>query len=158
MDFRITRFLRRHHVLTLSTSSGTGSWTAHCFYAVMQDYQALVFTSDPETRHGSELLKNPHVSGGIMLETSMVGKIRGIQLTGRAFACQPQGNSGLPDFITPEKVRHAYLKKFPYAVVAKLNLWVLQIDYIKMTDNRLGFGKKLEWRPEDENNENRSIS
>jgi uncharacterized protein YhbP (UPF0306 family) len=24
-------------------------------------------------------------------------------------------------------------------------LWILSIDYLKMTDNRLGFGKKLLW-------------
>ena len=37
------------------------------------------------------------------------------------------------------------LKKFPYAVLMKTTLWILEIEYIKMTDNRLGFGKKLIW-------------
>ena len=106
MDPRITRFLRRHHVLTLSTCSERGSWTAHCFYAFMPDNQALVFTTDPETRHGREMLQNPNVSGGIMLETKVIGKIRGIQLTGRAFpisvvtrakAGAPSLNTVLPD-------------------------------------------------------------
>jgi len=148
MDPRIIKFLRRHHVLTLSTVSEQGSWTAHCFYAYVEDHQAIVFTTDPETRHGSELLKNPGVSGGIMLETNVIGKIRGIQLTGRAYPCQP----GDPDIIarvTPEQARIAYLKRFPYALAMKLNLWVLSVDYIKMTDNRLGFGKKLIWEREE---------
>ena len=168
MDPRITRFLRRHHVLTLSTCSERGSWTAHCFYAFMPDNQALVFTTDPETRHGREMLQNPNVSGGIMLETKVIGKIRGIQLTGRAFpisvvtrakAGAPSLNTVLPDdpphppasspalapIMGEGEGRTAYLKRFPFAIAVKLDLWMLPIDYIKMTDNRLGFGKKLEW-------------
>jgi uncharacterized protein YhbP (UPF0306 family) len=136
MDPRITRFLLRHHVLTLSTSSEQGSWTAHCFYAWMPDQASIVFTTDPDTRHGREMLQNPHVSGGIALETKVIGKIRGIQLTGTA---QPVSD------ITEAEARMAYLRRFPFALAVKLDLWVLHIDYIKMTDNRLGFGKKLEW-------------
>jgi uncharacterized protein YhbP (UPF0306 family) len=45
-----------------------------------------------------------------------------------------------------EAARTAYLLRFPFALAAKLDLWILEIDYVKMTDNRLGFGKKLEWR------------
>jgi len=159
MEQKITRFLKRHHVLTLSTVSGQGSWTAHCFYAFIPDHQALVFTTDPETRHGSEMLQNPNVSGGIMLETKMIGKIRGIQLTGRALPLESivtPAKAGAPSLTTnapllsTTKGRTAYLKRFPFALAVKLDLWILHIDYIKMTDNRLGFGKKLEWRREEE--------
>jgi len=44
------------------------------------------------------------------------------------------------------KARKAYIKKFPFAIAAKLDLWVLQLEYVKMTDNRLGFGRKIVWR------------
>ena len=137
-------------MLTLSTFSAQGSWTAHCFYAWISDSQSIVFTTDPETRHGREMLLNPCVSGGIMLETKVIGKIRGIQLTGRAFPCRP-GESGNPTsdngiLVSESEARLAYLKRFPFALAVKLDLWVLTIDYVKMTDNRLGFGKKLEWR------------
>ena len=161
MEARITRFLRHHHVLTISTISEQGSWTAHCFYAFIPDHQALVFTTDPETRHGREMLQNPNVSGGIMLETRVIGKIRGIQLTGRAVPCHPREGGNLESIVTPSltmnaphlsatEVRTAYLKRFPFALAVKLDLWILHIDYIKMTDNQLGFGKKLEWRREDD--------
>jgi len=140
MESRIIRFLNHHHVLTLSTTSESGSWTAHCFYAFIPERQSLVFTSAHDTRHGREVLQNQRVSGGIMLETKVIGMIRGIQLTGTVF---PVGDDG--DSLEPV-ARTAYLKKFPFAIATKLDLWVLQIDYLKMTDNRLGFGKKLEWR------------
>ena len=35
---------------------------------------------------------------------------------------------------------------FPIArLMPNLHLWTLRPDFIKMTDNRLGFGKKLIW-------------
>lgn len=132
------RFLQKHHVLTLSTSSELGGWTAHCFYAWVPGREAFVFTTDPETRHGAEMLANPGVSGGIVLETKVIGLIRGIQFTGRSFPCH-EDDAEYPS------VRNAYLKRFPFALAAKLDLWILYPDRIKMTDNRLGFGKKLEW-------------
>jgi hypothetical protein len=33
-------------------------------------------------------------------------------------------------------------------MMPELHLWSLTPDFIKMTDNRLGFGKKLIWLPE----------
>jgi len=155
MEKRIARFLRRHHVLTLSSVSDTGSWTAHVFYAYMPDHNALVFTTDPETRHGREMLANPVVSGGIVLETKVVGRIRGVQLTGKTKRSERSDDPGTPGLETRDQrpeTRHSslitYLKRFPYAIATKLDLWVLDLEYVKMTDNRLGFGKKLEWRKE----------
>lgn len=85
-----------------------------------------------------------------MLETRLIGKIRGIQLTGRAWPIYPgekrNPSPGTFPSISESEARLAYLKRFPFALAVKLDLWVLTIDYVKMTDNRLGFGKKLEWR------------
>ncbi len=160
MDKRISRFLRRHHVLTLSSVSDAGAWTAHVFYAHMPDHDALVFTTDPKTRHGREMLENPLVSGGIVLETKVVGRIRGVQLTGMKEERVKNKEIDKDDEEERLKTRHSslvthhsslitYLKRFPYAIAAKLDLWVLELDYVKMTDNRLGFGTKLEWRREE---------
>jgi uncharacterized protein YhbP (UPF0306 family) len=66
-----------------------------------------------------------------------VGKIQGIQFSGRMEI--PQGEM-------IEKTRNAYLKRFPFAVLMDTTLWILYADQIKMTDNRLGFGKKLIWQ------------
>ena len=38
-----------------------------------------------------------------------------------------------------------YLDRFPFAKDLPINLWILKLTYIKMTDNSLGFGKKLIW-------------
>jgi uncharacterized protein YhbP (UPF0306 family) len=44
-----------------------------------------------------------------------------------------------------KKSKKAYLKKFPVALLMETTLWVVGITYLKMTDNRLGFGKKIVW-------------
>lgn len=134
---RIVDFIKKHHVLTLATKSESELWCANCFYAYSEEENSLIFTSDIDTRHVSEALKNNFVAGSIVLETSVIGKIQGIQFQGK--------------FIKPEnkKLKTAkthYLLQFPFATLMNTTLWIVELTYIKMTDNRLGFGKKLIWK------------
>lgn len=133
---RITEFISKHHVLTLATSDGNIPWACHCFYAYMKNENWLVFTSDYQTRHIKEVEKNPNVSGGIVLETSVVSRVQGVQFSG-LMRLPSEGEKG--------KVTRAYLARFPFAVLMTTNLWIVEIHFLKMTDNRLGFGKKLFW-------------
>jgi uncharacterized protein YhbP (UPF0306 family) len=136
VDEKIIRFFRKHHVLTIATSVNNEPWCANCFYVYLENENALVFTTGPETRHGEEFLKNKSVAGSVVLETPVIGKIRGIQFQG--IVSEPEG-------ILSETVRKAYLKRFPVAMLMETHLWIAELTHIKMTDNRLGFGKKLVW-------------
>jgi uncharacterized protein YhbP (UPF0306 family) len=136
IDARITRFFRKHHVLTVATAVGGKPWCANCFYVYVEDENALVFTTDSETRHGREFILNPDVAGTVVLETMIIGKIRGIQFTG--VVSEPTGE-------LLEKAGRAYLKRFPIASLMETRLWIVRLNYVKMTDNRFGFGKKLIW-------------
>src|SRR5512133_788079 len=82
VDSKITSFLKKHHVLTLATVSGDQPWVANCFYAFMEEEMCFVFTSGFETRHIQEVTRNKKVAGNVVLETSIVGKIQGIQFSG----------------------------------------------------------------------------
>lgn len=42
----------------------------------------FVFTSDGTTKHVQDVLINSNVAGSVVLETSIVGKIQGIQFRG----------------------------------------------------------------------------
>jgi uncharacterized protein YhbP (UPF0306 family) len=137
IDNRIIKFFRRHHVLTIATAVGDESWCANCFYTYLEEENSLVFTTDPDTRHGKEFLVNPLVAGSVVLETMVIGKIRGIQF---------QGTVSEPEGELLNKAKWAYLKKFPPAALMDTHLWVVKLSLIKMTDNRLGFGKKLIWK------------
>lgn len=148
IDPIIVKFIKKHHVLTLATARDNIPWTAHCFYAFLEEENALVFTTDDNTRHGEEMLENQKVSGGIVLETKVVGMIQGVQLTGKVQKLPPSPGNEVSAGEGPGVRRiaqKAYLKRFPYAALMKTTLWVLEIETIKFTDNRLGFGKKLLW-------------
>jgi uncharacterized protein YhbP (UPF0306 family) len=136
MDKKIVEFLSKHHVLTLATSQNNIPWCANCFYAFDSENLNLVFTSDTTTRHIIEAQEQPQVACSIVLETNVVGKIQGIQMQGKLI--KPEGE-------VYEAAQNRYLKRFPFAALMNTTLWVLEPEYIKMTDNRLGFGKKLIW-------------
>ena len=134
-------FLKKHHVMTLSTCVDQQPWCANCFYAFSEEKMSMIFTSDFETRHIKEIIQNSRVAGSIVLETSVIGKIQGIQFSGDLFLVN--GNEA-------KQTITVYLKRFPFATLMNTTLWELRIDYAKMTDNRLGFGKKLIWEREGE--------
>ncbi len=136
IDSRIIRFIKKHHTLSLATSGGNIPWCCSCFYVYDEKENKFIITSDTDTRHASEFLVQPEVSGTIALETLIVGKIQGIQFSGTVK--KPMGREA-------EQAKRAYIKRFPVAALAELTLWDIEINYIKFTHNQLGFGKKLIW-------------
>ena len=129
---RFVRFLRRHHVLTLATVAEGVPYCSNAFYCYDKERNLLVFSSDLATRHAQEMERNPRIAASVVLETKIVGRVQGLQLCGTAARAD-------------ETARRAYLKRFPYAALAELTLWAIRPDYMKLTDNTLGFGKKLIW-------------
>ena len=137
IDKKIISFIKKHHVLTLATVGQSGMpYVANCFYAYDNEHNIFVFTSDTTTRHGGEMLYNPHVAISIPLETRVVGRVQGVQICGIA----ERGD---------DEARSIYIKRFPYAAVAPLTLWAVRPTMMKLTDNTLGFGKKLIWESEE---------
>ncbi len=138
---RIIDFIHKHHVLTLASCVENNPWCANCFYVYLEEENCFVFTSDDSTKHVQDVNTNPRVAGSVVLETNVVGKIRGIQF---------RGLMEIPKSELAEKAKKAYLKRFPFAVLMKTSLWIVHVDYIKMTDNRLGFGKKIIWEAKED--------
>ena len=134
MDERFIKFVKKHHVLTLATVNGEGMpYVANCFYAFDTKRNLFVFTADLTTRHGAEMAANSSVALSVVLETRIVGRVQGLQVTGRAL----RGD---------DEARKCYIKRFPYAAAADLELWMGEPTMMKLTDNTLGFGKKLVWQ------------
>ncbi|MCX6232473.1 MAG: hypothetical protein NTZ33_13130 [Bacteroidetes bacterium] len=136
IDERIITYIAEHHIFTLATSNNNLPYTATCFYVYLPELNMFVFTSDTTTKHISDTVEQSYVAGAIALETSIIGKIRGIQF------CGPIKRLTGKELTQAKKV---YIHKFPIAMLAKTTLWGITPDFIKMTDNRLGFGKKLIW-------------
>jgi len=138
-DQRIIEFIQKHHVLTLATSNNGIPYCANCFYVYDEEENRLVFTSDYETKHIRDVLKQNIVAGSIVLETNVIGKIQGVQFQGKM--TEPKDK----DF---KKAKSKYLKRFPVAMLMKTTIWTVELTFLKFTDNRLGFGKKLLWGEE----------
>lgn len=135
MDERFIHFLAKHHVLNLSTCKDNVPYAASCFYAYDIENNCFIIASDKETRHMQEALINPHVAGTVTLETKSVGLIQGMQFTGEMKE-------------EDESARAIYYKCYPFARAMNPTIWQIVITYAKLTDNRLGFGKKLEFTRE----------
>ena len=133
---RVSDFIKEHHVLTLATSKDNQAYCSNCFYTYLEDEASFIFSSDLDTRHIQEAIQNNKVAASILLETKTIGKIQGLQIIGILHEAKD-------DIL--KKAKKAYLKQFPYAILKSTKLWILECKYIKMTDNRLGFGKKLIW-------------
>ena len=143
VDQRIIEFIKKHHVLTLATSRNNIPYSANCFYVYDDKKNMLVFTTDHETKHAQDALNQNIVAGSIVLETNVIGKIQGVQFQGKMY--EPKG-----DLL--KQVKNRYLKRFPVAMLMKTHLWVIELSFLKFTDNRLGFGKKLFWGKEQSEN------
>jgi uncharacterized protein YhbP (UPF0306 family) len=131
MDSKIVEFVSLHHLLSLATCSNNKPWIANCFYAFDKNNFRFIIASDKKTLHMQNLLKNPNFSATIALETKEVGKIQGLQLRGIVKKAS-------------SREKTLYFKTYPYAIALKPTLWSLHVEYLKFTDNRLGFGHKLE--------------
>lgn len=133
---RIIDFLKQHHLLTLATTVDDTPQVSNLFYAFDETQQLFIVASDLKTKHIQNILKNSLVACSVALETDEVGKIQGVQCRARMYAC---------DDVALKKL---YFKAFPYAKVMSPQLWCIVLEHIKLTDNRLGFGKKLIWERE----------
>ncbi len=130
---KIAAFIERHHLLSLATN-GERLWCCSMFYAFDPEAVAFVVASDESTEHMRNIRGNENVAGAVALETKTVGKIQGIQFAGRMLQA------------SDEEARRLYFGRFPYARAMHPTLWRIELDEVKMTDNTLGFGKKITWK------------
>ena len=137
IDNRIIDFIKEHHLLTLATSKNNNPYCANCFYVFDEQKNCLIFSSDSKTKHVQDFIANPNIAASIALETKDIRKIQGMQLLGTIIKLKGE---------ELQIAKKKYLKIFPYARLMKPQLWAMRLAFIKMTHNKLGFGKKLIWK------------
>ena len=128
-------YLRDHFIFTLSVDASGRPHSAPVFYAFDESDGSLIFMSDPETIHGRVISLNPVCSGSIHDTIRDVGKIKGLQFSGKVHILN-DGRS--------EKTA-LYMKNYPEADKIFGAIYVFQIEWMKMTDNTVFFGFKREW-------------
>lgn len=131
---KIDDFISKHHVLNLATTNDNEISVCSLFYAFDLSATSFIVASSEDTTHIRHVLKNPSVAGSVVLETKTVGKIEGLQFRGEFHPLED------------ENLKKLYFKRFPYAMAMNPKLWQIKVEYFKLTDNTLGFGKKLIWK------------
>ena len=128
---KIIAFIEQHHVLSLATTLDNMPSVCSAFYIYDVQSHSFVIASSEETLHIQQVKVNENVAGNILLETKEIGKIQGLQ-----FFAKMQD-------LEDERLKKCYFKRFPYALALLPKLWQIEVNLFKLTDNRLGFGKKI---------------
>jgi len=135
--------------MTLSTASPDGKpHAAPVYFAAISPTNALpapvfYFFSDPRSQHGQQLDVNPRAAAAIYPPCFDWQDIRGVQMAGRVapVGAGQEWNSAW----------ELYKAKFHFvagmkAIVARNLLYAFTPAWIRLVDNRQGFGFKQEWR------------
>ena len=113
---------------------------ATVYYAWTPDLH-FYFLSSAQTRHIQNLQRDPHAAVCLSPASARWQSLRGIQMRGLVHACL--GEEG-------KRGRSAYFSRFPFAramerALQDAALYCFLPDWVRLIDNRLGFGHKEEW-------------
>ena len=140
----IGAFLAAHHVMSLATFGASGAHATNLFYAC--DGLALVWISEPGTRHSQQIEADARVAATVAPDYSEFAAIRGVQIAGTARRI----------VAADERLRHLALLEARYSFLRELAaqpsklreaygrtaVYRLQPASIVLIDNTKGFGHK----------------
>ena len=129
--------------MTLATGDRDGEPHAAAVYFATDDDLNFYFFSDLQSQHGRDLTIRPQCAIAVYPECQDWQDIRGLQLRGEV-RLVPPGSEW-------EHAWSVYRAKFPFVSemreLAALNqLYVFIPGWVRLVDNRRGFGFKREWR------------
>ena len=137
MNERIVDFINHQRVASVCcVDEDNNPYCFSCFYAYDAERNLLYFKSGSGAHHSQILVRNPVVAGTIQQDKLNSLAIKGVQFTGKILH---------PKNELCAHAESAYHKRFPFALTMPGEIWTLQPETIKMTDNTLSFGKKLHW-------------
>lgn len=129
--------------MTLATQDAQGQPHAAPVYFAAGPDLGLYFFSEASSQHSQDTARDPRAAAAIYPEAADWQAIRGLQLRGVVHPLAP----GQPW----ETAWALYAAKFPFVkalklVVARNTLYVLRPTWLRLVDNRRGFGFKQEWQ------------
>jgi uncharacterized protein len=137
MNEKINRFMQKQTCAGICCLDEKGNpYCFSCFYVFNPEKVFLYFKSSASSRHASLLNKSPYVAGTIQPDKLNTITIKGIQFEGKIVRAD--------DFILKQAIKKYHLK-FPMAIAIPGEIWIIQLENIKMTDSTIGFGKKIFW-------------
>jgi uncharacterized protein YhbP (UPF0306 family) len=143
---RLLAFLRGHQVLTLAVAGNAAAPHAAALFYAVDDKLRFYVVTDPGTLHGEAMAGGCPVAGTVQRDQQSWHQLQGIQFHA------PRAEQLLDDR-SRRQGWGIYTTRFPFlpgndvltAALAKTALWRIEPDWIRLVDNRLGFGHKEEW-------------
>lgn len=128
--------------LTLATSGPDGEPHGAALYFAADEKLRLYFFSDRSSQHTQDILVDGRAAVTIQPQCHGWEDIRGLQMRGQVHLV----NSG----DEWERAWEIYVKKFPFVselqeIVAQNQFYVFLPNWVRLVDNRRGFGYKSEW-------------
>ncbi|HIC12503.1 MAG TPA: hypothetical protein EYO75_03865 [Sulfurimonas sp.] len=117
--------------MSLATSTPDELSVCSLFFSYDTNTKSFIVASSEKTLHIQNILLNKNIAGNILLETKNVAEIQGLQFSGEFIS------------LVDKELEELYLKDFPYAKELNPKLWQIKVKHFKLTDNSLGFGKKI---------------
>jgi uncharacterized protein YhbP (UPF0306 family) len=112
-----------------------------CFYAYNTRERLLYYKSPVDAHHSKIIVTNPLVAGTMLPDKLNKLHVKGMQFEGTVLPL---------DHPLTKNAAAYYYKKNPVAVAMPGEIRTIQINSLKFTDSRLGFGKKLTWHREEQ--------
>ncbi len=137
----VLELLAETQSMTLATLDADGSPRATPLFFAYDEGAHLYFLSDPHTQHALNLAREPRCAVGLYPPVEGWREIRGLQMKGRAH--MPRGTDG-------ERALALYQRRFPFVArlktaLAASKLFCFTPDWVRLIDNRRGFGYHQEW-------------
>ena len=138
MNKIIIQFLQEQTTASICCIDENGNpYCFSCFYAFNSTAGLLYFKSSANSYHAGLMKKNPFTAGTVLPDKLNKIQIKGIQFGALVLDTQQP---------LVKRSLGIYLSKHPLALAIPGDIWALQINYIKMTESTLGFGKKITWK------------
>lgn len=132
----IEAFLRANHVVSIATVSNGIPWAASCYYAYDEKTKSLIVLTSDQTRHGAQMLENPHIAGTVSGQPQAILEVKGAQFSGLAVLLHGAES---------DAAREIYCARHPAARMMKSQIWRVHLEMIKYTDNACFPDHKLLW-------------
>ncbi len=146
MDNKIINFILKQSCMTVCCTNALGfPHCFSCFYVFDENSIGIIFKSATNSDHSKFLENNKQVSGTILPNSLNILSIQGIQFWGEIISLETENSS-----LVIEK----YYRSLPLSKFMKGDIYLIEIEFIKMTMNTMGIQKKISWERDEMKLEN----
>lgn len=138
MNGTVINFLSEQTCATICCTDEKGKpYCFSCYYGFNSENCLLYFKSSADAHHSLLLKGKPEIAGTVLPDKLNRLVTRGIQFQGEVLSqLHPLAKDAY----------RKYHEKYPMALAVKGEVFAILLNRINMTDSRLGFGKKINWK------------